>query len=110
MARRVYHASIDTATSGDNQLVGANPSARIRVVSYTLVCSAAVSVRWRATSSISGATTNLSGAMSFAANGGAVAVGSVDTPLLETPAGSSLVLNLSGAVQVSGHYSYFYEA
>lgn len=92
-------ASIDTATSGDNTIVAAVTTKKIRVLSVSLVCSAAVAVRWK-----SAAATNVSGAMSFAANGGYSAESQFG--LLETTAGEALVLNLSVAQQVSGHVSY----
>lgn len=99
-------ASIDTATSGDNTIVAAVPNRKIRVINYTAIASADVSIRWK-----SGASTNLSGAMALAANGGAAPAGTGQAPsghigLFETAPGQALVLNLSGAVQVSGHLAY----
>lgn len=93
-------ASIDVATAGDNTLVAAVTGKQLRVLSYALVAGGAVAVRWK-----SGAATNLSGAMSFAANGG-VAPAWSPVGLLQTVAGDALVLNLSAAVQVSGHLVY----
>lgn len=98
-------AVVDAALSGDNTIVAAVASNKIKVVSYVLVASSAVSVRLK-----SGAATNLSGAMSLAASGGVSAVGQPSSHLLETAVNTALVLNLSAAVQVSGHISYFEEA
>jgi hypothetical protein len=95
------YVPIDTATSGDNELVAAVELKRIVVLTYTLVASGAVSVRWK-----SGASTNLSGAMAFAANGGVAPAGDVGCPQFQTAKGAALVLNVSAAVQVSGHVTY----
>lgn len=93
-------ASIDVATSGDNTIVAAVASKKIRVLAYTLVCAAATTVIWK--SATAGAIT---GDMSFAANGGIAAPFS---PIghFETTAGEALVLNLSAANAVSGHLVY----
>lgn len=103
----VSYASIDISSSGDNTIVSADATRKIKVLSYSFVCGGTVNVRWK-----SGAGTNLSGAMSFIANTGMTA--GPGTPagghLLETAANQALVMNLSGAVQVSGHLSYYLEA
>jgi hypothetical protein len=99
--RPIIYLPIDTATSGDNTLVAGQGGLPIRVLGYVFVCDAAVSVRWR-TGSMQGVQVALSGAMSFAANGGASVWGLRDTPVLEVPAGADLVLNLSAAVGVRG--------
>lgn len=99
-------AKVDTSTSGDNTIVAAEAGRKIKLLSYVLVADGAVFVRWK-----SGASTNLSGRLSLAANGGAVAPpANPDAgPWLETSAGEALVLNLSGAVEVGGHISYVVE-
>jgi hypothetical protein len=100
-------AAINASASGDNTLVAADATRRIKVVSYAFVCSSTVNVTWK-----SGAGTNLSGAMAFIANTG-IAPGTSSPsqgPILQTAVNQALVLNLSGAVQVSGHLSYFLEA
>lgn len=99
-------AKIDTATSGDNTIVAAIPNREIRVINYTTIASGDVAIRWK-----SGASTALSGAMALAANGGAAPSGTGQSPsghigLFETAPGEALVLNLSAAVQVSGHLAY----
>jgi hypothetical protein len=86
-------------TSG-NQTVLAAPAANkfIRVLGYVLNAAGAVNVRW------SGSPTagNTTGAMDLAAAGSTI---SSDLGFDLSP-GDSLVLNLSAAVQVSGHVSY----
>lgn len=101
-------APIDVATTGDNTIVAADATRKIKVLSYSLVCDAAVAVRWK-----SGASTNLSGAMSCAATGG-LADGQGNAPatqwLFETAVNEALVLNLGGAIGVRGRLTYFLEA
>jgi hypothetical protein len=96
-------ASVSTAGSGDTEIVAAVPNKKIRVVNYALVANAAVSAKWKSGS------TDKTGAMPFAANGGISCPGSSDSVWFETATGEALNLNLSGAVQVSGHVSYFLE-
>lgn len=99
------YASIDTATSGDNTIVAAASGRKIRVIAYTAIASGDVSIRWKS------ASTSLSGAMAVAANGGAAPSGAGESPsgyigLMETAPGEALILNLSAAIQVSGHITY----
>lgn len=103
----VLFAVIDAALSGDNTIVAADGTKKIKVLSYAMVADAAVVARWK-----SGAAGNLSGAMSIAATGGIASP--VATPggghLLETAVNQALVLNLGAAIGVRGHCSYFLEA
>lgn len=92
---------IDTATSGSNTLVAADTNRRIRVLSYHLVVASAVTVKF-----IGGAA-DLTGVMSFAANGGiALSSGHPDIPLLQTAKNEALIISLGGNVQVSGSVTY----
>lgn len=100
-ARRVQRIKIDAASSGDNTIVTVVAGTRIIVTSVVLVAAAAVSVKWKSGS------TDLSGAMPFAANGGYALSGNREDPVLSTAVqDEDLILNLSGAVQVSGHINY----
>lgn len=103
----ILFASIDVAALGDNTIVTADATKKVKVCQYTIVADAAVAVRWK-----SGAGTNLSGAMSNAANGGEVSpfVPPSFGHLLETAVNQALVLNLSAAVGARGHLTYFLEA
>lgn len=97
-------ALVNTAAAGATQLVAAQAAGvKIKVVSYVLVAGAAVTVKFQS------AAVDLTGAMAFAANGGVSAVGQPSAHLLETAAATALNINLGGAVQVSGHISYFVE-
>lgn len=98
---QVKYAVIDHATSGDNTLVAAVTGKKIRVLSYVLVASGAVTVRFE--SGASG--TALTGQMSLAANGG-ISAPFNENGYFETAAGVLLNLELGGAVSVDGHLSY----
>ena len=94
-------AIIDAATSGDNTLIAAVASNKIRVLSLFLVSAGTVNVRFE--SGASG--TALSGQMNLVANTGFV------LPFnpygwLETASNTLLNLELSGAVSVDGAISY----
>lgn len=102
--RTLLFASVDVAAGGDNTIVAADAANKIKVVSYVLVADAAVTARWK-----SGAGTNLSGAMSFVANGGVAATDQPSAHLLETAVNQALILNLGGAIGVRGHIAYYLE-
>jgi len=93
-------AVIDESTAATNTIVAAVTSKKIVVKSIVLVCSAANTVNWE------DGTTDISGVMSFAANGGYSMSGG---NLLETTAGTLLALTSGSAQQVSGHISYTLE-
>lgn len=93
-------AIISASTSGDNTVVSAVSGKKIRVLHYSLVCAAAVTLTWK-----SGTATNISGGMAFGANNG------ISTPyspqgLFETASGQALVLSLSTDASVGGHLTY----
>lgn len=102
--RGLLFLSISTAAAGQTLLVAANATLKIKVVSYVIVASAAVTVKFQS------GNTDLTGAMALAANGGISAVGQPSAHVLETIVNNALNINLGGAVQVSGHLSYFLEA
>lgn len=94
-------AVIDNATSGDNTIVSAVASKKIRVLSLFLVAAGAVNVRFE-----SGAGgTALTGQMNLAANGGFVLPFN-PVGWFETASNTLLNLELSGAVSVDGSLTY----
>ena len=98
-------AKIDASASGNNEIVAAVTGKRIRVVGYTIIATGTVTVKWRS------ASTDLSGGMALAANGGTTPSVSVLSPagmfgVFQTEPGEALNLNLSGAVAVGGHLVY----
>lgn len=98
-------SKIDASSSGSNTIVAAVAGKKIRVLSYVIIAAGAVTAKWQS------ASTDLTGAMSLAANGGAAPSVSVLAPggvygLFETASGEALNLNLGGAVNVSGHLTY----
>lgn len=97
---------INTATSGDNTLVAAVAGKAVRVIGIQVVCNAAVVVTFKDSTPA-----NLTGPMSFSAQGG-FNDRSHDPNIgvfKPTATGAGLVMNLSGAVQVSGYYIYVQE-
>lgn len=94
-------AAIDAATSGDNTLVAAVASKKIRVLSLFLVAAGAVNARLE-----SGAGgTALTGQMNLAANGGFVLPFN-PVGWFETASNTLLNLELSAAVSVDGSLTY----
>jgi len=97
-------AVININLAGDNIIVAA-PAAgskiKIRLVKILFVCTAAVAIILK-----SGAT-SLTGAMSFAANAGLVFEG--DFNPLDMIQEEAFIINLGGAVQVSGFILYHLE-
>lgn len=102
----ISFSSISVAASGDNTIVAADASNKIKVLAYVIVADGTVNVTWK-----SGAATSLSGAMALVANTGAVAPATSPggSWYLETAVNQALVLNLSAAIGVRGHLTYFKE-
>jgi hypothetical protein len=94
-------AAISGASSGDNTLVSADATKKIRVFALSVVAAGAVTVRFE---SAAGGTA-LTGVMSFAANGGYVLPFN-PAGWFETAANQLLNMELGGAVQVSGQLTY----
>ncbi len=90
-------ASFTETTAATNEIVAAVANRKIVVTNLVLVCASANSVNWE------NGTTDISGVMSFAANGGYSLSGS---RLLETTAGAALQLTQTDASVVAGHLSY----
>lgn len=93
-------AQINASTSGDNTIVAAVTGKKIRVLQYVLIAAGAVNARWQSAA----AGSYLSGALPLAAQAGASAA--FGGGLFETAAGELLNLELSAAIQVSGHLTY----
>lgn len=101
----ILFAKVDTASSGDTQIVAANATKKIKLLSCVLVCGGNVNIKWRS------GTTDLSGAIPCTQFSGYVLPASSPGQghYLETAVNAALNINLSGAVQVSGHISYYLE-
>lgn len=93
------YVSINTSASGATALVAADATKKIRVLSYVIVADAANAVKFQS------ATTDLTGAMSLAANGGA-SVPFSPVGHFETAANQALNINLGSAFGVRGHLTY----
>ncbi len=96
-------AEVDLADSGD--LVPAVTGKKIKLVTYLLIPAADVTMKFQ-----TGASTDLSGAMSTAAKFGVGAGVPFPSWLLETKNGEKLNLVLGAAVAVKGHISYFLDS
>jgi hypothetical protein len=97
-------SAIDIASSGDNIVIAADPTKKIKILAYSFVVESAVSVQFK-----SGGT-NLSGAMPFLANGGISSpTGTAGGWIMETAVNNAFIINLNGAIGVRGHVSYFLE-
>lgn len=94
-------AAIAAASSGDNTLIAAVVSKKIRVLSYALIAAGAVTCRFE---DGAGGTAK-SGQMALAANG-VLSVPFSPVGHFETTANTLLNLELGGAVSVAGHICY----
>lgn len=94
--------AISTAASGNSILVAGVANKRIRVTGYAVVAAAAVNAKFQGTGS---ATVDLTGALPLAANSGVVSSGG-PAQQFAVAQGDALNINLSAAVQVSGHLTY----
>lgn len=106
-ARTRSSVAVSTAASGSTELVGLTASQVIYVCGYTFVSSASVSVKFVYGTGTACATgsTDLTGAMAVAANGGVVNAVD-DGGIFKTASANALCINLSGATQTSGHVTY----
>lgn len=93
-------AIIDLSSSGDNDIVAAVTSKKLRVHQYVIVASSAVNVKWK-----DDTPTNLTGQMNLTASGGVSSAYSREG-LFETAAGKKLQINLSAAAGLKGHVMY----
>lgn len=93
--------AITASSSGATTIVALVAAKKIRVVSWSLVCNAAVNVKWQSHVT----PTDLTGLYYFAANGG-ISVPFSPVGYFETIAGEALDINLSGAQAVGGVLCY----
>jgi hypothetical protein len=100
---QLKYAKIDCASATDNAIVAAVTDKRITVCGYAVVADAAVDAKFRS------GTTDLTGPLGIAANGGVSYAGGPHAPAFQTAKGAALNLNLGGAVQASGHVTYLEE-
>lgn len=94
-------ATIAVSSSGDNTIVAAVTSKKIRVLFWDLAPNAAVNAKWR-----SSTTTDKTGLYYMANQGNGHARSFNPVGWFETASGEALTLNLSGAVAVGGLVGY----
>lgn len=92
--------SIDFNASGDNNIVAGTALQTVRLWGLFFVVAADVNIRFK-----DGAGSNLTGLMTMF-GGGSFFLPFMTRPWFTTSAGNALILNLSGAVQVSGRAYY----
>lgn len=95
-------AAISASTSGDNTIVAAVTSKKIRVLAYNLMGAGAVNARFQTAA----AGAYLTGLKYIAAAGGGICAPFNPVGWFETVAGDLLNLELSGAVAVGGEIVY----
>lgn len=95
-------AKIAASSSGDNTLVAAVSSKKIRVLAYNLMGNGAVNAKFQS----GAAGTDLTGLKYIAAAGGGICAPYNPAGWFETAATTLLNLNLSGAVAVGGELTY----
>lgn len=93
-------AAISASSSGDNTVVSAVTSKKIRVLRWRLSANGAVNAKWK--SSTTSDLTGLSYLAQYSQAGGAYC----PIGIFETVAGEALTLNLSGAVATGGELTY----
>jgi hypothetical protein len=97
---QLQSVAISTAASGATTLVAADSTRRINVVSFGVVATGAVTVKFTGTG-------DLTGAMAFGANGGMSLSATAGGFLFQTSVNALLAIVLGGAVQVSGFLTYY---
>jgi hypothetical protein len=98
----VKYAAIAASSSGNNTIVAAVASKKIRVLAYNFMGNGAVNAKWQ--SGASG--TDLTGLKYIAAAGGGICAPYNKDGWFETGSNTLLNLNLSGAVAVGGELTY----
>ena len=88
--------AINQSASGDTTLVAAVASQSTKLYAMILVCTGATAITIK-----DGASTSLTGAMSFGANGG-FTLDMMGEPWFSGTANTAFIINSSNAVQVSG--------
>jgi hypothetical protein len=100
--KTLLYGTIAQGGAGTTLLVAAQgASLKIKVVSYVFTLSAAGTAKFSDTS-------DLTGAMSIAASGGAVVLGQPSSPLFITAANQALSIITTGGA-ANGHFSYYVE-
>lgn len=95
-------AAIAASSSGNNTVIAAVTSKKIRVLAYNIIGNGAVNAKWQ--SGASG--TDLTGLKYIAAAGGGICANYNPVGWFESASGVLLNLNLSGAVAVGGEIVY----
>jgi hypothetical protein len=95
---------INAASSGDNTIIAANADKRIHVWKMWLVGNASVNLKFK-----SGSNEFNAFAVPLTAQGANITFAYDDEPYWICNKGEAFVINLSGAVQITGRIYYTYE-
>lgn len=93
--------SINVASNGDNSIVVAVAAQTIRVYGFFFTVAGVVSAKWK-----NGAGTDFHPALPFLGNGASWFLPKDGRPWFTCSVNTALILNLSGAIQVSGSLYY----
>ena len=96
----ISEAALNFASSGDNTIVSASSGKIVRIFRIFFVVAGDVNVKMK-----DGAGTDLTAAMTMK-TGGSFVLDYDSFPWFSTVAGNAFLINLSGAVQVSGRIYY----
>lgn len=97
----IKFASVNATTDGDNTVIAAVPTKKLRILGYVLTATGAGTI------TLKSATAGAIGRIICSANGaGASYPGGVDAPACETVAGEAFVINNPVGVDTMGHLSY----
>lgn len=95
---QIKTAPITASSSGDNTIVAASTGNPIKVWKVAFTAAGAVNVIFK-----DGASTSLSGAIRLTADGSSLVFdGPEGFPVLSTTVGNAFIINLSGAVAITG--------
>lgn len=101
---RYKHAYANPASSGSNTVVSAVTGQKIKVIGAFVVAAAVNTVKFMS------ASTDLTGGMALAANGGfTLPISDKGIPYFETAAGEALNINLSASTAVAVTIVYYVE-
>ncbi len=102
--KTLLFGAITQGAAGTTQLVAANATKKVKLVSYVFILDAAGSLKF------TDGTVDLSGVMPTSINGGVSASGQPSAHLLETAAVNRALSITTVGAKAFGHYSYFLEA
>lgn len=102
VATPIKFVRINASSSGDNTIVAAVATKKIRVLGYAMVATGTVTALFQD----SAGSPVIFGGFDLIANSGVSYAGGLLAPAFDTAAGNGLEINLSAGVAVKGHLTY----